>query len=344
MALIKELSLRDFRNFSSRTLNFESTDVVFTGKNGTGKSNLLEAIGYLSTLRSFRRSAVRDMITIGKESFSLSAAIENRARIQTIAVTEHLSGPKELFIGKNLCRQISDFLFEYRCVCFSPGDVAIGTGSAGVRRRFLDQLISSNDRNYLMLLSQYVRALTQRNRAAKAENEAAMRAFEVVMAENAPLIISARNHIIKQLETQICSMLAGKYDFSIRYKPDFDGNTEDFLRRFSTMRKREIQRGCTLTGIQLDDIELILNGKSLRTFGSTGQIRVVTLLMRLAEYTLLRRTPAPVMVLADDVTGELDENNRELFFRTISTSDMRFHTYAVWPEYDFLRNAQFIKL
>jgi hypothetical protein len=132
--------------------------------------------------------------------------------------------------------------------------------------------------------------------------------------------------------------------FAIRYKPDFDGSTDDFFKRFNYMRKRELQRGCTLTGIQLDEIELYLNGKSLRTFGSTGQIRMVTLLMRLAEYTLLRRTPAPVVVLADDVTGELDDANRELFFRTISTADMRFHTYAVLPTAENFNNAQFIKL
>ncbi|MBR2632991.1 MAG: DNA replication/repair protein RecF [Lentisphaeria bacterium] len=284
------------------------------------------------------------MVAIGKEQFFLNASIENRNRTQDISVIESISGARQLFINRNLCRQVSDFLFEYRCVCFSPGDFAIGSGASGVRRRFIDQLISSNDRNYLLGLSGYVRALTQRNRAAKAKNEMAMRAFEVVMAENAPGIIAARRQTIFQLETQIRSLLAGKYDFSIRYKPDFDGGTEDFLRRFSSMRRREIQRGCTLTGVQLDDIELILNGKSLRTFGSTGQIRMVTLLMRLAEYTLLRRTPAPVMVLADDVTGELDDANRELFFRTVSTSDMRFHTYAALPGDGLLRDAQFIKL
>ena len=344
MARIKSLKLRDFRNFEERVFDFDSSDVVFTGRNGTGKSNILEAIGYLSTLRSFRRTPVRDMVTVGKEQFFISAEVENRGKSQNISVIERTAGGRELFIGRQLCRNVSDFLFEYRCVCFSPGDFAIGSGASGVRRRFLDQLISSNDRSYLALLSQYVRALTQRNRAAKSKNEIAMRAFETVMAENAPGIIAARKETIYQLETQIRSLLAGKYDFSIRYKPDFDGDTEDFQRRFSTMRRRELQRGCTLTGVQLDDIELVLNGKSLRTFGSTGQIRMVTLLMRLAEYTLMRRTPAPVMVLADDVTGELDESNRELFFRIVSTADMRFHTYAVWPEDEALRNAQFIKL
>ena len=344
MALIKEITLRDFRNFEEKTFAFDSSDVVFTGRNGVGKSNILEAIGFLSTLRSFRRSPVRDMVTIGKDSFELSAAIESRGRIQRIGVREHLSGSRELFIGRMPCRKISDFLFEYRCVCFSPADFAIGSGSAGVRRRFLDQLISSNDRNYLALLSQYVRALSQRNRAAKMKNEPAMRAFEVVMAENAPAVIAARRETVLMLEEQIRSLLGGKYEFSIRYKPDFDGDTEAFLRRFNSMRRRELLRGCTLTGVQLDDIELYLNGKSLRTFGSTGQIRMVTLLMRLAEYTLLRRTPAPVMVLADDVTGELDAANRELFFRIISTADMRFHTYAVLPSDEALNNAQFIKL
>ena len=344
MALIRNIALRDFRNFEEREFSFTSPDVVFTGQNGVGKSNILEAIGFLSTLRSFRRSPVRDMINIGRESFELSADMEIRSRVRNIAVREHLTGTRELFVNRAPCRSAGDFLFEYRCVCFSPGDFSIGSGAAGIRRRFLDQLISSNDRNYLALLSQYVRALSQRNRAAKAKNEAAMRAFETVMAENAPGIINSRRGTVIQLENQIRSLLNGKYEFSIRYKPDFEGGTEDFLKRFSYMRKREIQRGCSLTGVQLDEIELLLNGKSLRTFGSTGQIRMVTLLLRLAEYTLLRRTPAPVVVLADDVTGELDDNNRELFFRTISTADMRFHTYAVLPSSENFSDAQFIKL
>lgn len=344
MALIRNIVLQNFRNFEEKNFSFDASDIVFTGKNGVGKSNILEAVGFLSTLRSFRRSSVRDMINIGKESFFLSADIDIRNRTQNIAVREHLAGSRELFINHSPCRRVGDFLFEYRCVCFSPGDFAIGAGSAGVRRRFLDQLISSNDRNYLALLSQYVRALSQRNRAAKAKNDPAMRAFEVIMAENAPGIINARRETIAQLENQIRSLLNGKYEFSIRYKPDFEGTTEDFLKRFNYMRKREMTRGCSLTGVQLDEIELMLNGKSLRTFGSTGQIRVITLLLRLAEYTLLRRTPAPVIVLADDVTGELDDNNRELFFRTISTADMRFHTYAVLPSDENFNDAQFIRL
>lgn len=343
MALINELVLRNFRSFQERKFVFEAPDVVFTGENGTGKSNILEALGYLSTLRSFRRSGIRDMIRLGADSFLISADVTRGRSVAKLSVTEQLAGGRQLYIDKAPVK-LSDFLFEYRCVCFSPGDFAIGAGSAGLRRRFLDQLISSNDRTYLALLSQYVRALTQRNRAAKLKNQAAMRAFEVVMAENAPGIIFRRREVISMLESRIRSLLAGKYDFSIRYKPDFDGSTDDFLRRFNTMRPREMQRGCTLTGIQLDDIEFILDGKPLRTFGSTGQIRMITLMLRLAEYILLRRTPAPVAVLADDVTGELDDNNRELFFRTVSTADMRFHTYAVWPEYETLRNAQFIKL
>ena len=206
MALVREITLRNFRNFEEKTITFDSADVIFTGKNGVGKSNLLEAIGFLSTLRSFRRSPVKDMITIGKESFTLSADVEHRSRVINLAVAEHLAGTRQLFINNAPCRSVGDFLFDYRCVCFSPGDFAIGSGSAGVRRRFLDQLISANDRNYLALLSQYVRALTQRNRAAKAKNEAAMRAFEVIMAENAPAIIMARKDTVAQLEMQIRSL------------------------------------------------------------------------------------------------------------------------------------------
>ena len=345
MALINEIRLAGFRNFRERAFKFESPDVVFTGENGTGKSNILEAIGYLSTLRSFRHSPVRDMIRIGEESFSIEADVVCGKSFRTLRVLESISGNRELFLGRARCRKASDFILEYRCVAFSPGDFAIGSGASGVRRRFFDQLISSVDRNYLLCLSQYSRALSQRNRAAKMKNPAAMKAFETILAENAPGIVLARREAARQLEESVRALLAGKYDFAIRYKPDFEGNTEEILRRYDASRNKEIMRGCSTSGVQLDEFELVLNGKLLRTFGSTGQIRVITLLMRLAEFTLLRRShTAPVAVLADDVTGELDENNRELFFRTISTADARFHTYAVIPEDKAFTNAQFIKL
>ena len=116
------------------------------------------------------------------------------------------------------------------------------------------------------------------------------------------------------------------------------------MRRFSLMRSRELARGCSLCGVQLDEIDFLLNGKSLRTFGSTGQIRLITLLARLAEFTILRRSPEPVAILADDVTGELDDSNKELFFKMISTADMRFHTYANQIKESHLINAQFIRI
>ena len=345
MPLINEIRLSNFRNFREKSFKFDSSDVVFTGENGTGKSNILEAVGYLSTLRSFRHSPVRDMVTIGEESFSIEADVACGKSFRTLRVCEGVSGSRELFLGRERCRKASDFILEYRCVAFSPGDFAIGSGASGVRRRFFDQLISSVDRNYLLSLSQYNRALSQRNRAAKMKNASAMRAFESVLAENAPGIVLARKEAAFQLEQAVRSLLAGKYDFSIRYKPDFEGGPEDILRRYASTREKEMIRGCSTSGVQLDEFELILNGKLLRTFGSTGQIRVITLLMRLAEFTLMRRShTTPVAVLADDVTGELDESNRELFFRTISTADARFHTYAVLPEDKTLSNAQFIKL
>ena len=99
MALVREITLRNFRNFEEKTITFDSSDVIFTGKNGVGKSNLLEAIGFLSTLRSFRRSPVKDMITIGKESFTLSADVEHRSRVINLAVAEHLAGTRQLFIN-----------------------------------------------------------------------------------------------------------------------------------------------------------------------------------------------------------------------------------------------------
>ena len=341
--VIEKLELADFRNFTLRELAFSHNEVILTGPNGSGKSNTLESIGFLSLLRSFRNASPREMVRLGSKGFTLRAAINAAHGRETLTVRESLSGRRELFIGKAAVCRSSDFIREFHCVIFSPEDRMLTGGSSGYRRKFFDILISTVEPEYLHRLSCYSRALLQRNRALK-QNFRLGSAFDMELAENAPFIAERRACYAGKLAVAINTLLAGKSYVDVIYKSDTPETPEQFLKLLHSRRESELRRCCTMTGIHLDEVEIIFNGKPLRTFGSTGQIRLISLLMKLAQFQMFRHgSSAPVTVLADDITGELDESNFKLFLETIKGADQCFFTFASQiPEQ--LRGGQIIPL
>lgn len=326
--VIEKLELADFRNFTCRELAFSHKQIVFHGPNGSGKSNTLESIAFLSLLRSFRNAPARELVRIGAKSFTLAANIKAAHGRERLTVREHLSGQRELFIGRAAVRRTSEFIREFHCVVFSPEDRMITGGSSGFRRKFFDILISTIEPEYLQRLSRYSRALMQRNRALK-QNQRLVNAFDGELAEQAPEIAARRREYTRKITDSVNALLGSQGKIEIIYKTDTPDNPEDFLKLLHLRQPSELRRNCTMTGIQLDEFEIIFNGTPLRNFGSTGQLRLIALLMKLAQFQMFRSgTPAPVAVLADDITGELDHRNLQLFLETISDADQSFFTFA----------------
>ncbi len=331
--VIESLELTNFRNFESRKLFFHNRNVFFLGKNGAGKSNLLESIGFASLLRSFRGASPREMIRIGSREFQLKTILRTRAGCETLNVIEHISGKRELFIQNAPVQKSSDFIHEFHTVVFAPEDRMIVSGSSGFRRRYFDILISGVEPEYLLRLSRYQRALIQRNRALKSSPHLAG-AFEEELALQAPFIAETRRRYAGAVAEACTVLLAGKADFAIQYRGDSGGDPAEHRKILALKHESELRRQCTLCGPQLDEFEMFFNGKLLRTYGSTGQIRLISLLLKLAQFRLLRTSSAaPVAVLADDVTGELDANNLQLFLDTISGAQQCFFTFAEPPRF-----------
>ena len=165
------------------------------------------------------------------------------------------------------------------------------------------------------------------------------------MAIRAPRIAAARREYAALIEKEVNKLLR-KHDqlkFSIRYRNDFPENEEEYLEKLAANRKYEILRGCTRNGPQLDEFEFYLNEKSVRSYASTGQIRILSLLLKLAEFNLIRQhCDQQVIVLADDVTGELDAFNRDRFFDIVSDASQQFYTFTAFPDYPKL--AHFAEL
>ena len=346
--LIEQLELVNFRNYESNRFRFSGDRVVLTGPNGAGKTNLLESIFFLSILRSFRTVSGREMVRIGSRGFELRGRIAGNGMREELRVVQALSGRRETFVGPNRIRRSSEFIREFRVVVFVPEDRNITGGSSSCRRRFFDMLISTLDSGYLAALSNYQRALIQRNRALKSPEQAAVAAaFEPELAANAPLIAARRREYAAAVENEVNRMPAmrEKGEFRINFRCDYPESSAEYLALLERNRHREMIRSCTGVGPQLDDFEFSLNGKLLRHYGSTGQIRMISLLVKLAEFNLVRRSARePVAVLVDDVTGELDEENRFRFFETIAGADQLFFTFTEFPAQEFFQDAERIML
>lgn len=336
--MIQSLRLHNFRNCERFEAAFEAPGIIFTGPNGAGKTNLLEAISFLSILRSFRNVSSREMVRIGERSFQIEATLKKRNFPEELRVSETVGGKREIFIGANRVRKSSEFIREFRTVVFVPEDKNIAAGSSIYRRRFFDILISSIDPGYLQDLSAYSKALSQRNRALKnPSQEKVICAFEPEMAMRAPKIAQSRRNYAGLVSKEVNKLLKKQDDslkFDIRYRNDYPENEEEYLNKLTSSRKYEILRGCTKNGPQLDEFEFYLNGKLVRSYASTGQIRILSLMLKLAEFNLVKRhCDQEIIVLADDVTGELDRYNRDLFFDRVSDANQQFFTFTSFPEY-----------
>ena len=344
--MIYDLELDNFRNFAHRRFAFDTGDVVLTGVNGSGKTSVLESIYYTSILRSFRRAGVREMVKLGEHGFSINCRLNNGKVRTSLRVVEDISGKRELYIGGARPGRSSDFIREFRTVCFVPEDREIVSGSSGNRRRFFDMLISGVDPQYLKSLSDCMRALAQRNRALKGKTPELARHFDNELAERTPEISSKRLEYSRIISENVNALLKSSgMKFEIRYICESSMEKDQNLRILERNFVRDCQRGCTMWGPQLDEFEFRLDGKNLRSFGSTGQKGIITLLLKLAEFNIFRsRSAGSVIVLADDVLCDLDRKNSELFLDTVREADQRFFTFAEFPSFGNFGDLECIKL
>ena len=347
MVLLEQLELANFRNYENGGFQFSGDKVVFTGPNGIGKTNLLESIYFLSILRSFRTASGKELIRIGSRGFELSARICSHGYPEVIKIIQQ-PNQRQMFIGDARIRKSSEFIREFRAVVFVPEDRNIVAGSSLFRRRFFDMLISTMDGNYLSCLADYNRALSQRNRALKTPaRRNVAEAFEPELAAHAPLIASMRREYAELVEKEVNLLLKQRHggEFKIKYRFDYPETTDEYRTGLRNHWEKDVFRSCTGIGPQLDEFDLYLDGRQLRYYGSTGQIRMISLLLKLAEFNLVRRSASEkVAVLVDDVTGELDEENKIRFLETVSGADQQFYTFTEFPSLSYFNDAENISL
>lgn len=331
---IQKIELWNFRNYDRLTLEPGDGINLFFGKNGSGKTNLLEAIHYCALGKSHRINNDLNAVRIGEKEAScsvsvLSGSLKNEIQVR---LQPGEAGKKSVWIDRARIRRFSDLMGVLRCVIFSPEDLGMIRGGPSLRRRFLDMMISQLSRPYFIALQQYRLAMDQRNAILKdaktrqVKPDPMIEDFESAMALAAEQIIETRSHYIDLLSTsslETYHRLSGQEneDFQLSYHCGFKNSStprEDMILQLKSNRDEDMRFGMTSCGPHRDDLSMTLNKKDLRLFASQGQVRTAALSVKLSQLNVLHESGGerPVLLL-DDVMSELDRARRMNLLREI---------------------------
>ena len=321
---LKGIKLQHFRNIAWADLSLEGQWQVFLGKNGQGKTNLLEALGLLTALRSFRASTLSPLLMWEQAQARIHLTLEHELQGRTEVEIQLEPKGKNVWVDGEKVARLTDFIGQFPTVVLNSEDIQLLRGSPQARRRFLDLTLSAVNRNYLQRLRAYHQALRERNQLLKQQASLGqIVAFEQVMAVEAVALMALRQEGIaalgQYLEGAYHRFCGGTEQAAIHYRPDcFCEDVPAFLERMAQQRSRDLLLKTTTQGPHRDDCVFRLFGRQAKEVGSEGQQRGLVIALRLAQANWFHRNNAvqPIL-LVDDVLGELDGERRERFWKTV---------------------------
>lgn len=339
--MLETLVVRDFRNLAALDLTVEAAGLAIVGDNGHGKTNLLEAVAYLRLLRSWRGARDADVVRFGAAGFHVRATLRPPARVHTASIGyERATRRKRALLDGVEQARLSDALGALPSVCFSPDDVALVAGGPGERRRFLDVALALTDASYLHALQVYRGALARRNavlrevqRQARGAADAAARVavWEPALAEHGATLVRARRAWAAahgEPFGALCAAIGESAPVTLRYhgpaeEADAAALRDALVAAYAAQRATEIRRGVTLVGPHRDDLQLLLGGRELRTFGSAGQQRTAAIALRMRESATVRAVlGASPLLLLDDPFAELDVRRAQAILALLDAEGM----------------------
>ena len=308
---MEKIVVQDFRNIALAELLFSPNINCISGNNGEGKTNLMDAIYYLSMTKSALVSSDRFNIRYGCQSFALSGTYLMHSGLRSVFTIQVGTGEKKLRRDDKQYTRISSHIGEIPIVMVSPSDTALVSESGEERRRFLNAVLSQMDAEYLSDVQQYNRFLLQRNKILKEErpDEGLLAVFDDRMSAYADRIHARRKTFAEQLSpvvSQYYSLLSGeKESVSIGYSSDLDKAPLGEL--LAACREKGMILRYTGAGVQRDDLEFLMDGHQIRRHGSQGQQKSFLVSLKFAQYELMKGSCgfAPILLL-DDVFDKLD--------------------------------------
>lgn len=331
--MLAELQLRNFRCFESLAVEFAPGFNFFIGRNGEGKTSILEAACVLLRLQSQRSSTLAPIIRFGQKSFAVSGCLENHllefrySALRRKASLDHVEQ-----------RPLDEYLRLARVVSFANTDIELVRGSSEARRRYLDFLATQIDPLYRPTLRAYERALRSRNALLKSPHPRLreLAAYDPPLLEHGAKLGTMRARLVERLAPLATSAhreISGTGEtLELRFSP---GNGDEFARDLENSRPQELRLRQTIVGPHRDDIELSVEAKAANQYASEGQQRTVALALKIAHAQIfLREEGAPPLLLIDDIFGELDPVRRNALLEHLPAKSQKFVTATTmqWRE------------
>ena len=324
MPALRKIVVQNFRNIELQELEFSSKLNCITGGNGEGKTNLLDAVWYLSMTKS-AFTADRFNVRYGADGFALSG-VYDLASGKSARISVQFSGEKKIRRDDKPYARISEHIGLLPIVMVSPSDVSMVSESGDERRRFANAVISQMDREYLDAIQQYSRFLAQRNSLLKSDrpDPALLDIIDEQMEPLAAQICSKREEFARGIAPRVgdfySKISGGKEEVAVRYRSALQGSS--FRELMAANRDRDLALGYTVSGIQRDDLSFEMNGHSIRNCGSQGQQKSFLVALKFAQYGIMKEKSgvAPILLL-DDLFDKLDLGRVQNLLETVSGED-----------------------
>jgi DNA replication and repair protein RecF len=341
---IKELKLKNYRNYHDLTIQFENKVNVILGENAQGKTNVMESIFVLAMAKSHRTSNDKELIRWNEEYAKIEGRVEKYNRSTELQLVISKKG-KKAKLNHIEQEKLSQYVGAMNVIMFAPEDLNLVKGSPQVRRRFIDMEIGQVSAVYLHDLSRYQKIMQQRNhylkllQMKKQTDHTMLDVLTAQLCEAAAKIINKRLQFISELQKWAgpihSGISRGLETLVIKYKPSVDVSEdleltkmiEVYEQKFAKIKEKEIERGATLAGPHRDDLAFYVNDHDVQTYGSQGQQRTTALSLKLAEIDLIHSEIGeyPILLL-DDVLSELDDYRQSHLLNTIQGKVQTFVT------------------
>ncbi len=323
--ILKKLSILNYKNIEQAEVGFSSKINCFFGNNGMGKTNLLDAIYYLSFTKSHINTPDSQIIKNGQEMCVIQGSYDYAGRDEDIFCAIRNGQRKQFKRNKKEYEKLSDHIGLLPLVMISPADVELIRGGSDERRRFLDLIISQQDKQYLHALIQYNKALYQRNVLLKEQSRdySLFEVLEMQMSMYGRLVYDTRKQLVNDFTPifndyyhRICGFTE---EVGLNYTSPLDkGELEDLLK---TNRERDKILSYTSTGIHKDELEMLLGESLIRRVGSQGQNKTYLIALKLAQFAFLKEKghTTPILLL-DDLFDKLDANRVEQIIQLVNNN------------------------
>ena len=369
---LKKLHLRSFRNYIDRQVEFTARKTILVGDNAQGKSNLLEAVELLASLKSHRTTRDRELVLDTESAGQIEAVVERIHSTNELSIVFRKQGRRTVAINRENLRRQLDFLGVLNAVQFSSLDLDLVRGAPDSRRSWLDGLLIQLEPVYSSILQQYNQVLRQRNallkkiRAIRQDEslgsvdsfEPQLRLWDEQLAAAGSRVARRRARVVARLapiarhwHKKISSETE---QLQVNYLPNVEWTEDDpnkvqqaFLSKIEERRMAEQYQGKTVVGTHRDEIEFVIDRAPARYYGSQGQQRTLVLALKLAELKLIEEVIGePPLLLLDDVLAELDPNRQKQLLEVIGE---RFQTIITTTHIDsfnrdWIKDSQILKV